>query len=169
VKDRAAHVRSKLVFRNAQPGLFSGDPRDLVGPDSLPAWLVRTIDRLDLSSVRGLFEDRGGVPYDPRALLGVLFLGGLVGRTSCRELEDACLFDVRFMYVSGSQTPDFRTIARFRNRISPVMEEIFTQIVRIGMEDGLVRLGRVSLDSTKVASAARSFRRQFVNIDGEEV
>jgi transposase len=165
---RQPHVRSKLVFRNAQVGLFEGDPRDLLTSDSLPGWLVSTLDRLDLSPVHRLFDDKGGVPYEPKSLLGVLLLGGLVGRTSSRDLEECCLYDVRFIYVSGGQTPDYRTIARFRSRIAPAREEVFRQIVRLGMEDGLVKLGRVSLDSTKVSSAASSFRRQMMNCDGEE-
>ena len=168
MEPRPAHVRSKLVFRNAQTGLFEGDPRDLVTSDSLPGWLLETIDRLDLTCVKELFEDKGGVPYDPRSLLGVLLLGGLVGRTSSRDLEECCLYDVRFIYVSGSQTPDYRTIARFRSRIAQVMDQIFKQIVRLGMEDGLVRLGRVSLDSTKVSTAASAFRRQMMNLDEED-
>lgn len=155
-----SYVRSKLVFRNAQAGLFEGDPRERVSSDSLPGWLLQTIDRLDLSSVLALFEDHGGVAYDPRSMLGILLLGGLTGRTSSRDLEESCLYDVRFIYVSGSQTPDYRTIARFRSRIAPVMDDLFAQIVRLGMEDGHVRLGRVSLDSTKVSSAASAFRRQ---------
>lgn len=162
------HVRSHLVFRHSQAGLFEGDPRDRVGSDSLPGWLLGILDRLDLSLVLELFEHQGGVPYHPRLLLGVLLLGGLTGRTSSRELEESCLYDVRFIYITGSQTPDYRTIARFRSRIAPVMDEIFAQVVRLGMEDGLVQLGRVSLDSTKVKSAASAFRHQTQKEEEEE-
>lgn len=156
-----AHVRSKLIFRNAQTGLFEGDPRDLVTAESLPAWLLKTIDRLDTSCVRALFHDHGGVPYDPRMFLGIVFLAAFLNRASSREIEDSCRFDVRFMHIAGGQTPDYRTIARFRARIAPVMHELFKQVVRLGMEDGLVSLGRVSLDSTKVASAASRFSKKF--------
>ena len=129
--------------------------------EPLVAWLKATVARLDMASVHSLFEDHGGVPYDPRRLLGVLFLGAFTRKTSSRDMEDACRFDVRFMEMADFDAPDYRTLARFRARLVPVVDDLFAQVVRMAMEDGLVRLGRVALDSTKVASAGSQGRQWF--------
>lgn len=161
-------VRSKVVFRKAQPLLLKEDPLSRLGKDSEAVWLKQTLSRLDLGRVRALFLERGGIPYDPSRLLGILFLGAMVNKTSSRELEEACRFDVRFMYVADDETPDYRTIARFRNRIASEMEDLFAQVVRLAMEDGLVRLGRIAIDSTKIASAGSQAKKWMKSADPED-
>jgi transposase len=161
-------VRSKVVFRKAQPLLLQEDPLSRLGEDSPAVWLKQTLSRLDLSGVRALFEEKGGIPYDPSRLLGILLLGSFVNKTSSRELEEACRFDVRFMYVADDETPDYRTIARFRNRIASEMEDLFAQVVRLAMEDGLVRLGRIAIDSTKIASAGSQAKKWMTSAASED-
>ena len=156
-----ANVRSKLLFRKPQLGLFPGDPLGRLDGERLVGWLKATVARLDMAKVHALFEDHGGVPYDPSRLLCALILGAFNRRTSSRELEDACRFDVRFVAAADFETPDYRTLARFRARLVPVMDDLFAQVVRMAMEDGLVSLGRVSLDSTKVASAGSQGKEWF--------
>lgn len=153
------HIRSKQVFRKAQPELFVGDIRDKLEENSAAIWLKNNLHRIDISEVKALFPVHGGVPYDPSRMLGIILLGVMVRITSSRALEDACRYDLRFMLVADNETPDYRTIGRFRARLAPVIGALFTQVVRLAIEDGLVQLGRISIDSTKVASASSQARK----------
>src|SRR3989337_1511881 len=71
----------------------------------------RLLDELDLRDVRELYEDHGGIAYDPKCLLGVLLLGYTLGVYASRQMEDRCRFDLRFMHASGRPPPDSRTLA----------------------------------------------------------
>ena len=153
------HIRSKQVFRKAQPELFVGDIRDKLEEHSAAIWLKNNLHRIDISEVKALFPVQGGVPYDPARMLGIILLGVMVRVTSSRALEDACRYDLRFMLVADNETPDYRTIGRFRARLAPVIGALFTQVVRLAIEDGLVQLGRISIDSTKVASASSQAKK----------
>lgn len=163
------HIRSKQVFRKAQPELFVGDIREKLEEQSAAVWLKQNLHRIDMSQVKALFPVHGGVPYDPARMLGIILLGVMVRITSSRALEDACRYDLRFMLVADNETPDYRTIGRFRARLAPVIVELFTQVVRLAIEDGLVQLGRISIDSTKVASASSQARKWMAAATQEDL
>ena len=156
---RKPHVRSVRVFRLPQAALFSDDLYDRAEADRLAPWTLDVVNRLDLAALRESYEDHGGVAYDPARLLAVLFLGYSVGVTSARKLDEHCRFDARFALVAGGQTPDYVTLARFRRRVAQFIEGLFVQVVRLAIEEGMVKLGSVSLDSTKVASAGSQAKR----------
>ena len=136
-------------------------------PPSLLDWLpedhlARVIDvlveqELDLSPILASYaEERGYPPYDPRLMLKLLLYGYATGVCSSRRLETACHTDVAFRFLAGNQTPDHRSFSRFRRRHLAAFEALFVQVLQIASRAGLVKLGRVALDGSKVrANASR--------------
>jgi len=109
-------------------------------------------------------EVRGFPPYDPRLMLKILLYGYSTGTRSSRAIEKACWHDVAFRWLAANQAPDFRSIARFRRRHLVALRELFRKSLLVCKEAGMVRLGTVALDGTKVrANASRrkamSYRR----------
>ncbi len=99
---------------------------------------------------------KGQPPYDPRLMVRVLLYGYCVGVRSSRELERACVDVVAFRWLSGQQTPDFRSIGRFRKRHLAALGNVFLQALELCRAAGMVSLGRVALDGTKIrANASR--------------
>ena len=134
-------------------------------PPSLDEWLgeddearfVSEIvdDVLDLSAVYASYGSASGAPpYDPRMMLKVLLFAYSTGVTSSREVERRCRRDVAFRWLSGNQTPDYRSLARFRRRHLEVLPGLFAQVLGVCAQAGLVSLGRVALDGTKLHAAA---------------
>jgi transposase len=101
-------------------------------------------------------KTKGQPPYDPRLMVRVLLYGYCVGVRSSRELERACVDVVAFRWLSAQQTPDFRSIGRFRKRHLAALGNVFLDALELCRAAGMVSLGRVALDGTKVrANASR--------------
>src|SRR5487761_2320533 len=101
-------------------------------------------------------EPRGFPPYDPRLMLKLLLYGYVTGTRSSRAIERACTDVVAFRWLAANQAPDFRSIARFRRRHLVALRELFGVSLGLCREAGMVRLGTVALDGTKVrANASR--------------
>lgn len=136
-------------------------------PPSLDEWLpgnhlARFIadlvaEELDLSRFYDSYaRTKGQPPYDPRLMVRVLLYGYCVGVRSSRELERACVDVVAFRWLAGQQAPDFRSIGRFRKRHLAALGNVFLQALELCRAAGMVSLGRVALDGTKVrANASR--------------
>jgi transposase len=136
-------------------------------PPSLDDWLpndhtARFIseavdEMLDLASVYGSYERSDGAPpYDPKMMLKLLLYAYSTGVTSSREMERRCQIDVAFRWLSANTAPDYRSISRFRRRHLLALDDLFIQVLTLCAEAGLVSLGRVALDGTKLrASASR--------------
>ena len=136
-------------------------------PPSLDDWLpedheARFIseaveDLLELSVIYASYATADGAPpYDPRMMLKLLLYSYSIGVTSSREMERRCVTDVAFRFLSANATPDYRSIARFRRRHLTALDDLFTQVLVLCATAGLVSLGRVALDGTKLrASASR--------------
>ncbi len=128
---------------------------DLIEPDD-PVHVVRQVLRqLDLGAIhRAYGPERGRPPFHPEAMVGLLLYGACRGIYSSRRLARACCDQVTFMYLTGQLRPDFHTIANFRRRFRPQLEDLFAQVLVLCRAAGLVRLGHVSLDGTKVRANA---------------
>lgn len=110
---------------------------------------------LDLSAILGSYaEARGYPPYHPGMMTALLLYGYSRGVYSSRRLAQACEERVDFMAVSGLNKPDFRTISEFRRRHLKALSELFVQVLRLCQNAGLVKLGHVAVDGTKVAANA---------------
>jgi transposase len=170
ISPRKAHVRQGRIFRRIEEEvLLPTDLRDLLPKGDASLWIREGLERIDLSVLRNLYTDCGGVPYDPRAMLGILLFAYFEGETGSRTIEKRCLRDVGYMHVGYGQRPDDRTIRRFRRQIGPVLGEVFLLVVRACKEEGLLPLRRVAVDGTKIASAASSLKRWLSKAEKEDV
>ena len=124
-------------------------------PEMHPARFVESIvERLDVRPLRDAYDGRGKAAYDPTMLLALLFYGYAIGVMSSRKIEQACYDRVDFRYLSGNTSPDHVTISEFRRRFLPQMKEYFVQILLIAGQAGMLKLGTVSLDGTKIHANA---------------
>jgi transposase len=114
-------------------------------------------DSLDLSEIYASYEEeRGYPPYDPRLMLKLLVYGYATGTVSSRKLEQATHRDVAVRMLVADQHPDYRSIARFRARHLDALAELFVQALRLCKKAGLVKMGALAIDGTKLrANASR--------------
>jgi transposase len=153
-----------------QSFLLPPDLRDWLPADHL-AWFVRdVVDQLDLGPfLRGYRADGHGHPaYDPTTLLGVLLYAYCIGVRSSRQIERRCHEDIAFRVLAGNQIPDHVTIARFRVRHQQALAGFLVQSLKLCAAAGLVRLGVIALDGTKVAAnAADRANRTLAKLEDE--
>jgi transposase len=134
-------------------------------PPSLDDWLPEdhearfvseVVDTLlDLESIYASYVVADGAPpYDPRLMLKLLVYAYSIGVTSSRETERRCHTDVAFRFLSANDAPDYRSISRFRRRHLEALRPLFLQVLSLCARAGLVRLGRVALDGTKLSASA---------------
>ena len=134
-------------------------------PPSVDEWLpekhlarfvVEVIDGLDLSVMRGSYRNSGSASYPPSLLLGILVYGYATGVFSSRKLERASYDSVAFRFIAANQHPDHDTIAAFRRRFLQEIEGLFVQVLAVAREMGVLKMGTVALDGTKIhANASR--------------
>src|SRR6202007_2907343 len=115
--------------------------------------LVR--DELDLSAILAEYsEERGAPPFHPTMMVALLLYAYSRGLYSSRRIAQACEERVDFMAVTAMNRPDFRTIATFRRRHLKALGDLFVQVLKLCRAAGLVKLGHVALDGTKVQANA---------------
>lgn len=139
-----------------QSVLFPASVLDFV-PEGHLAHMVRDLVRseLDLSAVLSTYDEaRGAPPYDPAMMVALLLYGYTQGVRSSRRIARACEERVDFMAVTGMQKPDHDTINEFRRRHLPAIENLFVQVLHLCQKAGLVELGHVALDGSKVKANA---------------
>ena len=140
--------------------------QDWLPEDHLARWVAEVSADLDLQAIYAVYEQRDGrgqAAYDPRMMVRLLVYGYCVGKRSSRQIEKATYDDVAFRYLAADQHPDHDTIAAFRQQHLAALAELFAQVLRLCREAGLVQLGRIAIDSTKIrahASRNRTVRYQ---------
>jgi transposase len=128
---------------------------EAIDPGDPVHFLRQALSHLDLSAIHQAYRcERGRPPFHPQAMVGLLLYGACRGMYSSRKLAQACGDHLAFMYLTGRLQPDFHTIAQFRRRFRPVLHDLFRQVLELCRQAGLVRLGHVSLDGTKVRANA---------------
>ncbi len=140
-----------------QPLLFPPSPSDWLPEGHLVYFLLEVVGEFDLSRIEAAIQSkdpRGTQPYHPRMMVGLLLYGYCVGIASSRKLERASQEDVAFRVLCGGNHPDHTVISEFRRRYLEVLEGLFLQVLRLCQEAGLVKLGHVALDGTKVQANA---------------
>jgi transposase len=153
-----------------QSFLLPPDLRDWMPADHLAWFILDVVDQLDLEPfLRPDRTDGHGHPaYDPKTLLGVLLYGYCIGVSSSRQLERRCTEDLAFRVLAGNQTPDHVTIARFRARHEQALAGFLVTSLKLCAAAGMVRVGTVALDGTKVAAnAADKANRTQERIEAE--
>ena len=134
-------------------------------PPSVDEWLperhlarfvVEVIEGLDLRTMTGSYRGSGEASYHPRLLLGLIIYGYATGVFSSRKLECASYDSVAFRFIAANEHPDHDTIAAFRRRFLKQIEKLFVQVLGVARELGVLKLGTVALDGTKIhANASR--------------
>ena len=134
-------------------------------PPSVDEWLperhlarfvVEVIDGLDLRAMSGDYRGSGSASYHPSMLLGLLVYGYATGVFSSRKLERATYDSVAFRFIAANDHPDHDTIAAFRRRFLTEIEALFVQVLLLAREMGVLKMGTVALDGTKIhANASR--------------
>jgi transposase len=134
-------------------------------PPSVDEWLpekhlarfvVEVIASLDLRAMTGSYRGSGEASYHPAVLLGILVYGYATGVFSSRKLERATYDSVAFRFVAANQHPDHDTIATFRRRFLKPIEALFVEVLHLAREMGVLKLGTIALDGTKIhANASR--------------
>ena len=156
-----------------QPMLLAPDIRDWLGPGHPARWVNDLVeDGLELGPIYDDYTDvRGGPPYDPRLMVKILIYGYSHGITSSRALERRCHDDVAYGFLTAQQAPDFVAISRFRTRHAEAFKKLFTQSLALCAQAGLVSLGRVALDGSKIRASASRHRAmsydRMVRAEGE--
>jgi transposase len=130
--------------------------RDFVGEEHLARFVIAlTREELDLTAIYASYGgEKGQPPYHPGMMTALLLYGYAVGIYSSRRLAKACLERVDFMAIAALDRPDFRTVSDFRKRHLPALEGLFVQVLKVCEAAGLVKLGHVALDGTKVKANA---------------
>lgn len=127
---------------------------DWLTEDHLAGFVVEVIDRLDLSELTRQYAGRGSKAHHPAVLLGLLIYGYATGVFSSRKIERASYDSIAFRYIAANTHPDHDTIATFRRRFLPQLEDLFVQVLLMAREMKLVKLGRIALDGTKIKANA---------------
>jgi transposase len=161
------------TFRPYEPDqllLLPPSLRDWLPADHLVYFVSDMVDSLDLSAIYGSYdEERGYPPYHPLLMVKVLLYGYAVGIRSSRKLARACLEDVAFRVLCAGSEPDFRTINSFRKRHLSALSDLFVQVLLLAKEAGLVKLGHVAIDGTKVkANASKHKAMSYARMVEEE-
>jgi transposase len=144
--------------------------QDWLPEDHLARFVAEIVETLDLSGIYGQYEKRDGrglAAYDPRMMVRLLIYGYCRGVASSRRMERATYEDVAFRYLAADEHPDHDTIARFRQEQLGSLSQLFVQVLRLCQQAGLVKLGHVALDGTKVKANASKHKAMSYERMGE--
>jgi transposase len=138
-----------------QAALLPASKRDYLGDAHLAVFLRDLLEQLDLRPILNAYtEDRGQPPYDPRMMTGLLLYAYSQGIASSRQIERRCREDLAFMYLAADAQPDHDTICAFRRQHLAAFEPLFLETLRVARAAGVLKLGRIVLDGTKVRANA---------------
>ena len=128
--------------------------QDWLPENHLARFIAEIVAKLDLRALRAKYAGRGHEAYQPEMMVALLFYGYATGVFSSRKLERATYDSVAFRFIAANQHPEHDTIATFRRRFLPEVQSCFQQILLIAAESGMLKIGRVSIDGTKVKANA---------------
>jgi len=154
-----------------QVWLFPPSPRDWLPENHLVYFLMDVTGLVDLSPIFDHYEKtpQGQPPYHPRMMLTLLLYSYCIGVFSSRKIMDRCQTDAAFRVIVGNDIPNFRTISDFRKTHLPVMNALFVEVLRLCAAAGLVKVGRLALDGTKIkANASRHKAMSYDRMTQEE-
>src|SRR5947209_4512919 len=137
-------------------------------PDEHFVWtVIGAVEQMDLGSFYSAYRanGQGRAAYDPQMLLCLLLYAYATGVSSSRQIERCCEVDVAFKVICAMKVPDHSTSAEFRRRHQDAIGEVFVQILALCAEAGLVKVGVIAIDGTKIAAnASRDATRSYVSV-----
>lgn len=152
-------MKTKSRFKPYSPNqqfLFPQDPRQWLPEDDLVYFIMDVVKQLDLREIYRPYEleRRGQPPYNPTMMVSLLLYAYAVGVPSSRKIEQATYHSIPFRVLTANQHPDHDTIADFRKRHLKPLSALFVQVLQLCRKAGLVKLGHIALDGTKVKANA---------------
>src|SRR2546426_8510588 len=141
--------------------LLPPDLRQWLRPDHLALYVSDMVESLDLSGITKVYDEgdlRGRARYHPALMVKLLIYGYCIGKMSSRKLEQATYDDVAFRVLSCNQQPDHDSIAGFRKRHLQELGRLFVQVLQLCERAGLVKLGHVAIDGTKIKANASKYQ-----------
>jgi transposase len=163
--DNAAMAKTFRPYEPDQLLLMPPSLADWVPEDHLARFVSDVVDTLDLTAIEDTYtEERGYPPYHPRMMVKVLLYGYSTGVYSSRKIARQLTDSVAFRFLAAGNAPDFRTVSEFRKRHGAAVAGLFQQVLRLCRRAGLVKLGQVAVDGTKIKAnaskhKAMSYRR----------
>jgi len=154
------------------PMLMPPDMREWVEEDDLAHFIVDAVEVIDLSAATLNVRGSGSEQYPPGMMLGVLIYCYARGIFSSREIERATRQQVSVRYLAGDTHPDHDTIAKFRRENGALLRSVFVEVLRLAKASGLLRLGAIAIDGTKLKAAAaksRSMRLRQIEEELEKI
>jgi transposase len=155
---------------NRDPFLLPPDMSEWLPKGHLAYFVIEVVDVLDLSAFMAKFREdgAGATAYHPKVLLGVLLYAYCHGLRSSRQIERHCQEDVAYRVIAANQQPDHTTISRFVTRNMQALSDLFVQALKLCASAGLIKLGTVALDGTKIkANAALDSNRTHSSLKKE--
>lgn len=153
--------RTKVVFKDYSPNqilLLPPSLEEMIDPNHPVRIVNQVIDRLDIDRLIQKYKGGGCSSYHPRLLLKLLVYGYLTNQYSSRKIEQAAKQNLHFMWLSAMSYPDHNTINRFRSdRLKGVLREVFSQVVLLLVDSGVITLKEAYLDGTKIEANANRY------------
>lgn len=140
------------LYDQSQIMLLPPDIQDMVPSNHVVRAINLVVEQLDMNKLYDSYSEEGQPGYHPKMLLKILLYGYSIGIRSSRKLAQRTESDIYFMFLSAMQRPDFRTISDFRKLKGEYLQEYFIQILDICKEMGMVSLGHISIDGSKIKS-----------------
>jgi transposase len=158
-----------LACDRDQVFLLPPDMRDRLPADHLAWFVLDVVDQLDLGPFLKAYraDGHGRAAHQPRMLLAVLLDGYCTGVRSSHQIERRCHEDIAFRILAGNRTPDHVTIARFRVRHEQALAGLLIQSLKLCAAAGLVRLGLVAPDGTKIEANAAAANRTHAHLQAQ--
>ena len=156
-----------LACDRDQPFLMPPDPRDWLPEDHLAWFLLASVEQMDLSAFYGSYrvDGWGRAAFEPSMMVSLLLYAYARGERSSRGIERKCVEDVAYRVMACQQTPDHATIARFRVRHEDALAELFSGVLGLCKQAGLVQVGVIAIDGTKIHANAS----HHSNLDYEQL
>jgi transposase len=134
---------------------------DCLPADHLARFIVDIVEQLDLTVLYSTYGKCGGLPYAPKMMIALLFYAYATGVFSSRKIEQATKDTTAFRFLAGNYALDHDTIAAFRKQFLPQLKPLFVQILLLAQQMGLLQLGSISLDGSKIH--ANAFKSRTVS------
>jgi transposase len=156
-----------LACDREQPFLMPPDPRDWLPEDHMAWFVLASVDEMDLAAFYGSYrmDGWGRAAFEPSMMVSLLLYAYARGERSSRGIERKCVEDVAYRVIAAQQKPDHATIARFRARHEDALAELFSSVLGLCKQAGLVKVGVIAIDGTKIHANAS----HHSNLDYEQL
>lgn len=167
VKTLLGMAMNFLACDREQTFLMPADPRDWLPEGHLSWFVLASVEEMDLGAFYGSYRQDGWgrAAFEPSMMVALLMYAYARGERSSRGIERRCVEDVAYRVIAAQQTPDHATIARFRVRHEAALAGLFSEVLGLCRESGLVKVGVIAIDGTKVHANAS----HHSNVDYEQL